>query len=191
MEYKRKTRNEGPPVALKEILIYGSPMLREKAEPIDNLNGQIIQLCQDMQETMIAANGLGLAAPQVGIAQRLIIVGDPQDTKYEHITAIVNPEVVESYGGEESFEEGCLSIPEIRGEVLRPKKVIIQGYDLEGRPIQIETEGMAARALQHEVDHLNGILFIDYLGPAAKTLIKPKLKKLQEFSQKEKMKVRL
>lgn len=178
-------------MALKEILIYGNPMLREKAEPIDNLNGQIIQLCQDMHETLIAANGLGLAAPQVGIAQRLIIVGDPQDPKCEHITAIVNPEVVESYGGEESFEEGCLSIPEVRGEVLRPKKVIIQGYDLEGRPIQIETEGMVARALQHEVDHLNGILFIDYLGPAAKTLIKPKLKKLQEFSQKEKMKVRL
>lgn len=178
-------------MALKEILTYGNPLLREKAEPIENLNGQIVQLSRDMHETMVAAYGLGLAAPQVGIAQRLIIVGDPKDPHSEHYTAIINPEVVESYGGEEPFEEGCLSIPEVRGEVIRPKKVIVRGYDLEGHPLQIEAEGLLGRALQHEVDHLNGILFIDYLGPATKTVIKPKLKKLQELAINDKAKVRL
>lgn len=179
-------------MALKEILIYGNPVLREKADPIENLNGQqLVELSRDMQETMMAAYGLGLAAPQVGVAQRLIIVGDPQDPRSEHFTAIVNPEVVEQYGGEEPFEEGCLSIPEVRGEVIRPKKVILRGYDLDGNPLQLEAEGLLARTLQHEVDHLNGILFIDYLGPAAKTLIKPKLKKLHELAWSHKNKVRL
>lgn len=178
-------------VALKEILIYGHPILREKAKPIDNLNGQIIQLAQDMHETMVAAYGLGLAAPQLGASQRLIIVGDLQNPKSEQFTAMVNPEVVESYGGEEPFEEGCLSIPEVRGDVIRPKKVIVRGYDLQGNPIQLEAEGLLARALQHEVDHLEGVLFIDRLGPAAKTLVKPKLTRLRELSFNDKTKVRL
>ncbi len=178
-------------MALKEILIYGHPVLREKAEPIDNLNGQLIQLAKDMHETMVAAYGLGLAAPQLGISQRLIIIGDVQDPKSEQFTAIINPEVVESYGGEEPFEEGCLSIPEVRGEVIRPKKVIVRGYDLEGNPLQLEAQGLLGRALQHEVDHLEGILFIDRLGTAAKALIKSKLNRLKELSFNDKTKVRL
>ncbi|MGB9682207.1 MAG: peptide deformylase [bacterium] len=136
------------------IRIYGDPVLRQKATPIKEIDRRIKRLARYMEEAMEKANGVGLAAPQVGVSERLIIV------KMKDSIILVNP-VITYMDGEVLEEEGCLSIPNIVGEVTRASKVRVRGIDITGKEIELEATDLAARAFQHEIDHLDGILFID------------------------------
>jgi peptide deformylase len=140
-----------------EIRVIGDPVLRQRAEEVADVDGKLAQLAGDMLTTMYEAPGLGLAAPQVGVRKRLFVydVGDGP-----HV--VINPEIKESRG-EWVFDEGCLSIPGLAFELIRPKEVHLVGYDLEGNELSIEADELTARAFQHELDHLDGVLFIERL----------------------------
>jgi peptide deformylase len=142
-----------------EIRRIGDPVLRQRAKEVTDVDGKLVRLAEDMVETMYAAPGVGLAAPQVGVQKRLFVydVGDGPHT-------IVNPEIRES-DGEWAFEEGCLSIPGLAFELVRPKVVHLVGFDLDGNEISIEADELLARAFQHELDHLDGVLYIERLDP--------------------------
>ncbi|HOJ71155.1 MAG TPA: peptide deformylase [Syntrophorhabdaceae bacterium] len=157
-------------MALLEIRVYPDRVLRETAKPIDEITDEIIRLSQDMIETMRLARGAGLAANQVGIPIRLIVV-ELKSGKVGKPVAIINPEIISSES-EEISEEGCLSVPGYYEYINRPKKVSVKGVTIDNAPFQIECEGHLARAFQHEIDHLNGRLFIDYLSPVKKNIFK-------------------
>ncbi|MGZ5469702.1 MAG: peptide deformylase [Candidatus Aminicenantales bacterium] len=163
-------------MALREILIIGDPILTRTSDPVDGITDEIVRLARDMVETVHAAPGVGLAAPQVGVSKRVIVVdlsvGEDRDALY----VLINPEIV-SKEGESIAEEGCLSVPDIKEKVARPHRVIARGLDLEGRQVEIEGEDLLARALCHEIDHLDGILFVEKLSALKRTLIKKKFKK--------------
>jgi peptide deformylase len=161
------------------IVVYGDPVLRKKAQDIEK-NSDIAILVQDMFETMYAANGIGLAAPQIGKGVRLFVVDgtsleDEEDDMTGFKKAFVNPVIVKEEGEPWEFEEGCLSIPNIRENVLRPENVKIRYYDESWNLKEEEYEGIKARIIQHEYDHIEGKLFIDYLSPLKKRLLKGKL----------------
>lgn len=145
---------------VREILKLGAPILREKAMPVRKYDAGLRELINDMIETMKSANGLGLAAPQIGVSRRVIVVLNED----EEPLALVNPSIVKSEGLDES-EEGCLSIPNLYAVVPRPLYVKVEGNDPKGKRIVVEAEGLLARALCHEIDHLDGILFIDKAYP--------------------------
>ena len=138
-----------------EIFEDGAPVLRQKAQPVTQVTKKIRRLVKDMIETMGAAEGVGLAAPQVGIGQRVIVVDVGEGP-----IAIINPEIQETAGTEVDVE-GCLSIPGVYGYVNRALQVVVTGIDEMGKPIRVKGENLLARALQHEIDHLDGVLFID------------------------------
>ncbi len=142
-------------MALREIRKYNDEILRKKSREVKNVDSRIKILIDDMAETMYKADGVGLAAPQVGVLRKVIVV----DAGSGLIT-FVNPEIVSS-DGEQVGVEGCLSIPDVAGEVARPKIVTIKGLDKNGEPIEITAEDLLARALLHEIDHLDGVLFTD------------------------------
>jgi peptide deformylase len=177
---------------IREIVQYGHPVLRQRCRPVTVVDDALIQLVGDMLETMVDANGVGLAAPQVGVDLRLAVIDishDPESISYfkvnggdadleAHMPLIfINPEI--EFGQEKNFgQEGCLSIRGIRAEVRRPEDVRATLPQLDGSVIVIETDGLLARALQHEIDHLNGVLFVDRLPPASKVSMRNRLKKL-------------
>jgi peptide deformylase len=163
-------------MAIREILIIGDPILTRRAEPVDRVNEEIVRLAEDMVETVHAAPGVGLAAPQVGVGKRLIVVDLSLGERKDDLIVLVNPEVV-GKEGEVTCEEGCLSVPDIREKVTRPYRVVVRGLDLKSRTVEVEGEDMLARALCHEIDHLDGILFVDKLSALKRRLIKNKLKK--------------
>jgi peptide deformylase len=163
-------------MALREIRIIGDPILARKAEPVASVDEEIVRLARDMVETVHAAPGVGLAAPQVGVGKRLIVVDMSVGENKDDLIVLINPEIV-SKEGEAVGEEGCLSVPDIRENVTRPYKVVVRALDLEGRPVEIEGEDLLARALCHEIDHLDGILFVERLSALKRALIKKKLKK--------------
>ena len=142
------------------IVTEPNPLLRQKAQPLKKISKRIRKLAQNMLETMYAADGVGLAGPQVGVGERIIVV----DVGNGPLT-LINPEIISNMGQERDVE-GCLSIPGRNGYVTRAAKVKVTGVNLDGRRIELESEGLLARALQHEIDHLEGILFIDYLDRA-------------------------
>lgn len=142
-------------MALFEIQKLGSPILREKAAPVTRVDDTIRRLLDDMAETMYDANGVGLAAPQIGVAKRVIVVDAG-----EGLIALVNPVFVKGRGSDVQ-EEGCLSIPNYYASVPRFKSAVVKGLDREGREVIVKAKNFTARALQHEIDHLDGILFID------------------------------
>jgi len=163
-------------MACLEICTYPDPVLKQKAEPVENLDSDICRLIDDMAETMYEAPGIGLAANQVGKAVRLLVV-DLQRPEYEHgLLVLVNPEIVNA-SGETSFEEGCLSVPEYFATVKRAEQVTVCGLDQHGKAIHIEASGLLAVVLQHEIDHLEGKLFVDRLGPIARDIFRRKWKK--------------
>jgi peptide deformylase len=149
-------------VSLLDIHVLGSPVLREETVPVAEITDEIRGLIRDMFETMYAAQGIGLAAPQVGRRERLAVI-DVDDKPF----AIINPEIVRSEGAVRG-EEGCLSIPEVYGDVERSARVVVRGLDEQGAPIEVEATELLARCLQHEIDHLHGRLFIDYLSTLKK-----------------------
>jgi peptide deformylase len=156
-------------MGIRRILTFPEPFLRGTARPVDNITGETAKIVEDMAQTMYAAPGVGLAAPQVGLDQRIIVldVGDdeeePQAERGRHLIHVVNP-VIAELEGETTFEEGCLSVVDFRAEVERAARVLVKGWDLEQREVAIEADGLLAVALQHEIDHLDGKLFIDRLS---------------------------
>lgn len=141
-----------------------SPALRQVSEPIDEITAEVRQLAEDMFETMKDAEGVGLAAPQVGVLQRLVVIHIPEghedeDSPERHYT-LINPQIVKA-GGRETLIEGCLSFPELAGEVERYSWVIVKATDPDGKSMRFRAKGLLARAVQHEIDHLDGILFFD------------------------------
>lgn len=162
-------------MALRTLERYGSPVLREKAQPVVDITGEIVALAQDMLETMHAFSGIGLAGNQVGVPLRIITVLHPE-TKENLV--VVNPEVVAMSAEKELGEEGCLSIPEVYGKVERALRVTVRGMDLQGKEVEIEAQGLLARIFQHEIDHLDGVLFVDRLHPAKRLLLSSKLKRI-------------
>lgn len=145
-------------MSLLDIQVLGAPILREETRPVVAVTDELRRLADDMLETMYAAQGIGLAAPQVGRRERLAVADVGQRP-----LVLVNPEVVSGEGSARA-EEGCLSIPEIYGEVERPARVVVRALDLDGSPVEIAADELLARCLQHEIDHLHGTLFIDYLS---------------------------
>jgi peptide deformylase len=160
-------------MAVLKVRRYGDPVLRRKAEPVGPITAELRALVDDMIDTMYDEAGIGLAAPQVGVSLRLMVVGH-DDRKGPQ--AIVNP-VITDRGGEVTAEEGCLSIPGIFANVTRSEWVQVEATDLEGRPVSLRGRGLFARVLQHELDHLDGVLFIDRLDPVARDRIKRRIKK--------------
>ncbi|RPI99063.1 MAG: peptide deformylase [Candidatus Aminicenantes bacterium] len=163
-------------MAIRDILIIGDPVLTRMSEPVDEVTADIVRLARDMVETVHAAPGVGLAAPQVGVNKRLIVVDLSVGEDKDALHVLINPEIVYKEG-EAICEEGCLSVPDIKEKVARPYRVVARGLDIEGRPVEIEGEDLLARALCHEIDHLDGILFVDKLSSLKRALIKKKLKK--------------
>jgi peptide deformylase len=163
-------------MAIRPILVYGAPALREKARPVTVVDEAIRQLIDDMVETMYAAPGVGLAANQVGVLQRVIVMNPTEQQAPEGLLAIINPEIVLAEG-EVVAEEGCLSIPDMREDVARYRRVVVRGMGRDEKPLELEAVDLAGRVLQHEIDHLDGVLFIDRLSPAKKTLLKRELRK--------------
>ena len=151
-------------MALMEIVLEGDPRLRQKATRIRAVDDGLRKIAADMYETMIDAPGVGLAGPQVGVMRRIIVVHLPagyvEEDDPEIVLTLINPEIVKGQG-RESGQEGCLSIPGWVGDVPRMTAITVKGMDLENRHVRLKAEGMLARVLQHEIDHLDGILFVD------------------------------
>jgi peptide deformylase len=148
-------------VTILDIRVLGDPILREETKPVSAVTDELRQLIDDMFATMHAAKGIGLAAPQVGRRDRIAVV-DVEGGKQP--IALINPEVVAVSSGTAKSEEGCLSIPDVFGDVERPEGVVVRALDRDGRGIEVQATGLLARCLQHEIDHLHGKLFIDYLS---------------------------
>jgi peptide deformylase len=180
------------------ILEYGDPILRAKGKPIENIEDRIRELAANMIETMHAANGVGLAAQQVGEALQLTVLdvslvedrpsmlkvdGEEVDPKAAMPLVLINPEI-ELLGATEVGVEGCLSFPEITGDIERATSVTVRAQTVEGSTTEIEATGFLARAIQHEGDHLNGILFIDRMNSAAKAALSSRLKRLQKETRR-------
>ena len=163
---------------LLKIELLGSEVLRRNADPVEKPGPEFDRLIADMFETMYDAKGIGLAAPQVGISQRLIVI-DVNDEGGKELGPYVlfNPRVVEFGPDTDKSEEGCLSIPGVTGVVERPWRVVVEGQDRHGQPVRIEAEDMLARCLQHEIDHLDGVLFIDRLSPLKRNMVLRKYRK--------------
>jgi len=166
-------------MSILPILIYPDSHLRKVATPITKITGEISDLANSMFETMYDAPGIGLAGPQVGIIQRIFVIdiGDPENKETKKPLVFINPEIKE-FSGEKKYEEGCLSLPGIREMVVRPSEIVVQALDIEGSEFTLKTDGLLATAIQHELDHLNGILFTDHLQGLKKKIAMKKLEKL-------------
>jgi peptide deformylase len=165
-----------------QIEYLGSEVLRARAEEIQEIDDALRSLVRDMFETMYAAEGIGLAGPQVGVSRRVIVV-DVHDEVHPPF-ALINPRVVESGRESEKGEEGCLSIPGVSGLVERPVRVVVEGLNERGESVRIEADELLARCLQHEIDHLDGVLFIDRLSPLKRNMILKKYKSLRAAEEK-------
>jgi len=175
-------------LAILPIYIYEQPVLRRKARPVRGTSEALVRFIQDMFDTMHNASGIGLAANQVGSLQRVIVVdiSDVDEEKYpaESATAkrpvvLINPEIIAAEGSW-VMEEGCLSIPDIRDEIERPKNIRVRFNDIAFREKELDAEGLFSRVIQHEIDHLNGILFVDRLGAVKRKLLNGRLNKMRK-----------
>jgi peptide deformylase len=164
-------------MAAREVRLLGDPVLRKKAAPVTEVGAATRALIADMFETMYAEEGVGLAAPQVGVSDRIIVV-DPHEEGIEPF-ALINPEIRAHSEETERAEEGCLSIPGLKEIVERSWEVAVAGLDPQGNPVQLQAEGLLARILQHEIDHLDGILFFDRVSPLKRRLLLERWKKLR------------
>jgi peptide deformylase len=165
-------------MAVLKVRRYGDPVLRRRAVPVEQVTPDIRRLADDMVDTMYDEVGIGLAAPQVGTSIRLMVVGDEEGRGAQ---VLLNPAIT-AQGGSVTAEEGCLSLPGVFAQVMRSEWVTLEAQDLEGRPIAITARGLRARVFQHEIDHLDGVLFIDRLEPVVRDRIKRRIKK-EGFSE--------
>lgn len=170
-------------MSLLDIRFLPDPGLREKAAPVTEITPAVLRLLDDMLETMYHADGIGLAAPQVGVAQRVIVMdvhAGKEDAALRRPMQMINPEIVAASEETSSYEEGCLSIPQMNGEVTRPTRVTVHYLDRDGNAQQIEATGLLATCIQHEIDHLNGTLFIDHLTPLKRNMLLRRYNKRQQ-----------
>jgi len=165
-------------MAIRQITRYGNPVLRNECKPVDKIDEEVKQLVQDMFDTLHQAKELGLAAPQVGVNLKVCIIDLTQIDFDADPLVLINPEIIEK-NGSVSGEEGCLSFPGLYFDVIRAEQVTAEFQDLEGNHKRIKAYGMAARAVQHETDHLNGVLFVDYLSATERDLYAGKLRKIK------------
>jgi peptide deformylase len=155
-----------------EIRVIGDPVLKQRAAEVTDVDGALVALVDRMFTTMYEAPGLGLAAPQVGVRKRLFVYDIDGEPK-----VLVNPEIVES-SGEWAYEEGCLSVPDLAWEIVRPKQVHLRGFDLDGNEVDLEADELEARLFQHELDHLDGVLLVEHLTDDQKAEAKKALRDL-------------
>lgn len=167
-------------MAIRTIRVYPDPVLRTKTARVKKIDGSLDGLIQDMVETMHAAPGVGLAANQVGVSLQLAVIdlSSREDAEDRHpLLVFINPEII-SQEGAAVEEEGCLSIPDFSEKVKRAAKVRVRAQDRTGKTFEIEAEGLLAKAFQHEIDHLNGLLFVDHLSPLKKSVFKRRYRKI-------------
>jgi len=158
-------------MAIKPIQFVPEPVLRKSALPVENITNKTLQLLDDMAETMYDAPGIGLAGPQIGELKRLIVMDCSRDDEKSELWQMINPEVIELSEDNSTLEEGCLSIPGHTAEVSRPDWIKLRFTDIKGKEQQIKAEGLLAACIQHEIDHLNGILFIDHISKLKRDII--------------------
>jgi peptide deformylase len=161
-------------MALLQILEFPDPRLRTRAQPVTQVDASLRKLVDDMFETMYSAPGIGLAATQVNVAKRLLVI-DISDRRDQPLV-LINPDIVAREGVEET-EEGCLSVPGVFDKVTRAEKILVRALDRDGKPFELEADGLLAVCIQHEIDHLDGKLFVDYLSELKRTRIRKKLEK--------------
>ncbi|MEJ2202862.1 MAG: peptide deformylase [Gemmatimonadota bacterium] len=168
-------------MAIRPIILLGEdPVLRQEADEVEVFDDDLEMLVRDMYETMYHADGIGLAAPQIGVPRRVLVVDLRKEDEPEAKVALVNPQVTWNSDETEKESEGCLSIPGIEELVERPRAVKIEGRDPQGRDVSIEADELFSRALQHEIDHLDGVLFLDRVSPLKRRMALKKWKKLRE-----------
>ena len=165
-------------MAILEIVTYPDEFLRQPTKPVKNINGDIQSIINDMAETMYKAPGIGLAAIQVGCDKSIIVYDAfPRDEEKRDLQVLINPEIIVKEGSVISENEGCLSVPDIQADVKRAACVSVKGVDRDGKPVKIERDDFLAVVLQHEIDHLNGVLFIDHISALKRELYKRRMKK--------------
>jgi len=164
-------------MALRKILTEPNKLLRQISKTVETVGDSEKKLMDDMLETMYASNGIGLAAIQIGVPKRIIVIDISKDPNMKKPMFFVNPEIIEKSNEKSSYEEGCLSVPNQFAEIYRPIKCIVKYLDYNGEKKILKTEGLLSTCIQHEIDHLEGILFIDYLSKLKKTMIIKKLSK--------------
>ena len=172
-------------MAIREILTAPDPRLKVVSEPVETVDGEIRTLVDDMFETMYAAPGVGLAAIQVGVPKRIIVVDLADKDAPPDPRCYINPEVVWASDELATFEEGCLSVPEYYADVERPAEATIKFLDRDGKTQEIHAKGLVATCLQHEIDHLNGVLFVDHLSSVRRNIILRKLAKAKRLAAAE------
>ena len=165
-------------MSIKPLVILPDPVLRLVSKPVERVDASLLKLAEDMLETMYDAPGIGLAAIQVGEALRLLVIDLAKEGEPPAPQVFINPEVLESGDGRSVYEEGCLSIPDYYAEVERPAKVRVRHLDRDGKQHEVEADGLLATCLQHEIDHLNGVLFIDHISKLKRDMVVKKFKKL-------------
>jgi peptide deformylase len=173
---------DGFGMTVRSIITYPDPFLRQPTAPVAAVTDETRRLIDDMIETMYAEPGVGLAAIQIGVGQSVIVYDDSPSEEERRAEALVNPEILEESGSLLSENEGCLSVPDFRADVQRAARVRVRGLDREGRPVEFEAEGFRAIVLQHEIDHLRGILFIDRISSLKRELYKRRVKKQMKQS---------
>ncbi len=171
-------------MAILEIVEFPNPVLKEEARDLEGINDEILKLIDDMAETMYHAPGVGLAANQIGLAKRLLVADISKQDEPKNLITLVNPRIIEMDEDTETMEEGCLSVPDFTAEVKRALKIKVQAKNLKGENILVTAEGFMARVLQHEIDHLNGKLFIDHIGRMKRSRYVKQRKKALEAEKK-------
>jgi peptide deformylase len=164
------------------VVKYGDAVLEKTTEPVEKFDEELAKLCEDMFESMYAANGVGLAAPQIGLGRRLAVIDVTVGKNPEAKVVLANPEIIHAEG-EQREEEGCLSVPGFRGNVARPQYVTVRAQDATGKNFEMNGEGLLARAFCHELDHLDGVLFLKHLGLVKRDLIRRRIRKLKKAGQ--------
>ncbi|PWJ80896.1 peptide deformylase [Pseudaminobacter salicylatoxidans] len=165
-------------MTIKPLIILPDPVLRQISKPVERVDGDLRKLADDMLETMYDAPGIGLAAIQIGIPLRLLVIDLAKDDEDKAPMVVINPEILDRSDDRSVYEEGCLSIPDYYAEVERPASVRAKFLDRDGKEQEITAEGLLATCLQHEIDHLNGVLFIDYISKLKRDMVMRKFKKL-------------
>jgi peptide deformylase len=177
----------GGGMTIKPLIILPDPLLRQVSAPIETVNAELLKLADDMLETMYDAPGIGLAAIQIGEPRRLLVIDLAKEGEPPAPHVFINPEVLQSSDQRSVYEEGCLSIPDYYAEVERPASVRVKYLDRDGKQQEIEAEGLMATCLQHEIDHLNGVLFIDHISKLKRDMVVKKFKKLAKDKAPGKM----
>ena len=175
----KDTENEAVPRKIHEIVKYPDPVLAIAGAEVTKFDAELAQFVEEMFESMYAAHGIGLAAPQVGVSKQITVIDVSFKERPDEKIVLINPKIVEREG-RQTEEEGCLSLPDIREKVQRAGWVKVRAQNVKGETIEVEGEELLARALQHEIDHLHGVLFIDHLSRLKRDLIKRRIKKLQK-----------